>query len=234
VVCAENNQGGLSAGNMNMKSLRKLTQLLLIVVCAVPVLANATAVNISRPNDYSYMRSQDPRKSVKLTKVPVASCCSNIGLNLLSPTTNANTNLVQGNYQFGQFESSFNPTFTDKWTFSLAGNSKVTFTLSDQDPSGNFSNLLSMANLELKVVDKNNTTLGSITNNHSLDLMLAANDQYSFLASGSARGKFGGFYFGKMDVTPAAVPIGGTFPMFTAALLLLGRKFRLRARGLLS
>lgn len=213
-----------------MKSLRKFTQLLVLVACATPLLANATAVNISRPNDYSYRKNLDPRKSQKLNKVPATTCCTNggfgNGLNFLSPT--GNVNLAQGTYQFGQFESSFNPTFADKWTFSLAGASQVKLTLSDQDPSGSFSNLLDITNLKLELFDQNNQSLGSLTKNAPLNIQLAANGQYSFLVSGKARGILGGFYYGKMEVAP--VPIGDSLPMFTAALLMLGWQFRHRVR----
>jgi hypothetical protein len=220
-----------------MKHVKKLIPLLAIAACAAPSMANATAVNISRVNDYGYMKHLDPRKNKSSAKVKLASpaawCSTGMsgGLSLLSPVPNANTNLAQGNYQFGQFESSFSPTFSDKWTFSLAGSSQVKLSVSDQELGGGFFNLLNLTNLKLELFDSSNKSLGSIKDNQSLNLLVAAPGQYAFLVTGSARGILGGLYLGNLEVAP--VPIGDSLPFLTAALLMLGWQFKSRAFGAL-
>jgi hypothetical protein len=220
-----------------MKSLIKLSHLLLIVACASPLLANASSVNMGRPNDYSYKKNSIVRSGPDFRKNNTSStpCCntnhSNSELRLLSPIANSNNNLAQGTYQFGQFESSFNRTFADRWTFTLEKNGGVSLSVFNQDPGGLYSGLVNATNLQLQLFDGSNKFLGSIDSNHALSLSLLANTQYSFVVSGAARGLLGGFYLGKLDIGApvAAVPIGDALPMFTAALLLLGWQFRVRS-----
>ena len=200
-----------------MKLPRKLNLLLLIVVCAAPVLANASSFDFSQARYRGFSRSDNTHKSVNFFNG------NDRSLRLLQPSANANSNLTNGTYQFGQFESSFSGNFTDNWRFSLAENSQVSLTVS----ALNLGNLLGIKGLGLKLFDASNNLLGSITSANSLNLLLAANTQYWFSVSGSARGIFGGAYLGTLKVsTPTAVPIGYSLPMFTAALLLLGWKLR--------
>jgi hypothetical protein len=215
---------------MIMKHLRKFIPIILTIAGMVPHLANAMGINIGRANDYSYVKINDPRIKAK---VAVKSCCikgrENVNsFSLLSSSANANVNLAKGNYQFGQFESSFSRGFADLWTFSLAGPSEVKLSLTDID-LGFASSLLNISNLKLELFDQDNKSLGSIGNSPSLNLLLAASGRYSFLVSGSATGRLGGLYSGKLEVAP--VPIGDSLPFFTAALLVLGWQIRARSHG---
>lgn len=201
-----------------MKSLRKLNRLLLIVVCTAPVLANASAFDFSNARHRGFSRSDNTQKSAKFFNA------HNRSLSFLQPSANANSNLANGTYQFGQLESSFPVTFSDKWSFSLAESSQVNLTVSALNAG---KNLFRITGLGLSLFDTNNNLLGSITSANSLNLLLAANTQYWFSVSGSARGIFGGAYLGALKVSPpTAVPVGYSLPMFTAALLLLGWKLR--------
>ena len=213
-----------------MKHLRKFIPMILAIAGMVPHSANAMGINIGRPNDYSYMKINDPRTRAK---VAVKSCCTKgkesfNSFSLLSSSANANVNLAKGNYQFGQFESSFSRGFSDSWTFSLAGPSEVKLSLTDIN-LGFAASLLNIDNLKLELFDQTHKSLGSITDCLSLNVLLAGSGSYSFLVSGSATGKLGGLYSGKLEVAP--VPIGDSLPFFTAALLVLGWQIRARSQG---
>jgi len=200
-----------------MKPFKKLNRLLLAATCASPLLANATGIDLVNWNH-------------------AASDYSKHGNNagLLSPYS-TNAGLTTGKYSFGQFESPFlSKQFSDKWTFSLAENSQVTLDIDEIEIAIRKSRLLDLQNLKLELFDGGNHSLGSIGDNRSLNLLLAANTNYSFVVSGAAAGLLGGFYLGKLQIfgagTPTPVPIGDGLTMFTATLLLLGWQLRMRMR----
>jgi hypothetical protein len=217
-----------------MKHLRKLIPLLLTIAGTAPQLAHATGINVGRPYDYGYMKINDPRTRAKV--LVRSACCTQQkeiinSSSLLSPSANANLNLAKGDYQFGQFESSFGGAFADSWTFSLAAPGQIKLSLTDSG-LGFASSLLNIDNLKLELFDQDHKSLGSVADSLSLNVLLAANSRYSFLVSGTANGKLGGLYAGKLAVTAVApVPIGDSLPFFAAALFVLGWQIRTRSQG---
>jgi hypothetical protein len=223
-----------------MKSIQTIRRLFFVAACVTPFMANASAVDFTRyvdrgfnqyKGDHRYsdtvsQKNKNPGFNRVSPQSTHSSCCNNSNLGWLSPVTSTNVELVNGNYSFGQFESAFNRLFTDNWTFSLAEDSQVNLSIS----SLNLSNLSKISDLQLQLFDGSKNLLGSITANHSLNLMLADDTQYSFTVSGAARGILGGFYLGNLQVCPpTAVPIIGALPMFSAALMLLGLRKRARS-----
>jgi len=198
-----------------MKSYQQLSRLLLVVLCALPLLATAKAVDYEQPNHHG--KEEKNRGHLKG--------------DFLSPV-GANTGLETGMVSFGQFASSFDGEFSDRWTFSLAEDSKVKVTLSEFELGGRF-NLLDIDALKFEVFDSSNNSLGSIGTGNSLKLFLAANNPYSFVVSGIASGMLGGFYFGSLQIcaecaAPTPVPLGDGLPFFAAALLFLGWQMQRR------
>lgn len=157
-----------------------------------------------------------------------------------------NGNLEAGSYAFGDFNRS-NKGFSDNWTFSMAEAGDVTISLFDfvlppelqsilqrmgghgkhhgkkshaMNQSMPFSPFLDNSFLTASLFDENGNLLSTIGENGIMTLTgLQANSWYTLAVSGTAVGKFGGLYYGSVEMT--AVPLGDTLPLFGSALIVL-------------
>lgn len=167
----------------------------------------------------------------------------------LSQHDTLNSNLVAGTYEFAGFNTPGG--FFDEWHFTLAGDSKVSFSLfdleiplsgspllplgrkkSDDSHSNSSSNLLDNKYLTVSLFDKAGVLLGTVGENGLLSALgLHGGEDYTLAVSGRAAGLLGGVYRGTLDVAP--VPLGDTLPLFASALLVFGLRAK-KIRGKLS
>lgn len=200
-----------------MKPIKNSRKLLALAACVFPLLSNAMAID----------SSQSSQENFKPTNT--SSCCQST-LGVLSPVTN-NANLTYGSYLFGNLQTSKEHSSYNTWTFSLAQNSQIELGFVNFDADLNMKNTKSKAGrgIQLELFDNKKNSLGAVGKDSSLNLLLAANINYSLVVSSADKRKLHSPYVGKLLVNPpAAVPLGDALPMFTASLLMLG--FKLRAR----
>jgi len=166
---------------------------------------------------------------------------------VLYPKAKLNKNLNEGEYDFAGLHSKLGSTFSDEWSFTLADTSNVVINVTDifqslgggikslssfgfgdshhgknQSKPSSSTALLDNKFLTFSLFDDEDHLLGTAGEGGSISALgLAAGEWYTITVSAKVNGIFGSAYRGSLDVTPTAVPLGDSLPMFASALLLM-------------